>query len=67
MFQGFNAIVALVAQFICLLFIDKVGRRWTLIGGNLLNMVTFIIATALLASFPPGASSSSLDVFAALD
>ncbi|KAG9662464.1 MFS transporter, partial [Aureobasidium melanogenum] len=58
MFQGFNAIVALAAQFCCMLFIDRVGRRWTLIGGNLLNMVTFIIATALLASYPPGASTN---------
>ncbi|KAG9754476.1 MFS transporter, partial [Aureobasidium melanogenum] len=41
-----------------MLFIDRVGRRWTLIGGNLLNMVTFIIATALLASYPPGASTN---------
>lgn len=53
-YQGINSIIALIAQALCIAFIDKLGRRWTMIGGNLGNMVTFIIATALLASFPPG-------------
>jgi len=36
----------------------QVGRRWPLILGNLGNTVTFIIATILLARFPPGVSTN---------
>ena len=57
-YQGINSIIALIAQFLCILFIDGFGRRWVMIGGNLGNCVTFIIATALLASFPPGKSNN---------
>ncbi|CAK39852.1 hypothetical protein AnigIFM60653_009852 [Aspergillus niger] len=52
-YQAINSIIALVAQFLCILFIDRVGRRWSLIWGNLGNMVTFIVACILLAQFPP--------------
>ncbi|EAW07843.1 sugar porter family MFS transporter [Aspergillus clavatus NRRL 1] len=52
-YQAINSIIALVAQFLCMMFIDRFGRRRTLIGGNLGNMVTFIIACILLAQFPP--------------
>jgi sugar porter (SP) family MFS transporter len=57
-YQAISSVIALIAQFLCLLFIDKFGRRWTLIFGNLGNMVTFIIATILLAKFPPGDSGN---------
>ncbi|KAF4337416.1 sugar transport STP1 [Fusarium beomiforme] len=57
-YQMISSVIALVAQFICMLVIDRTGRRWPLIGGNLLNCVTFIIATVLLASFPPGSEST---------
>lgn len=53
-YQGISSIIALIAQFLCILLIDYTGRRWALIGGNIGNMVTFIIATILLAKFPPG-------------
>ena len=39
-------------------FHQHIGRRWTLIGGNLVNMLTFIIATILLAKYPPGANDN---------
>lgn len=52
-YQAINSVLALVAQFCCILFIDRFGRRWPLILGNLFNMVTFIVATILLAKFPP--------------
>ena len=52
-YQAINNIIALVAQFCCILFIDRLGRRWPLIWGNLGNMLTFIIACILLARFPP--------------
>lgn len=57
-YQGINSIIALIAQFCTILFIDRTGRRWPLILGNLGNMVTFIIATILLAKFPPGTSDN---------
>jgi sugar porter (SP) family MFS transporter len=57
-YQAISSVIALVAQFLCILFIDNFGRRWTLIFGNLGNMVTFIIATILLAKFPPGDSGN---------
>ena len=52
-YQGISSIIALIAQFLCMLFIDYTGRRWPLIIGNLGNMVTFVIATILLAKFNP--------------
>ncbi|KAK3315679.1 general substrate transporter [Apodospora peruviana] len=58
-YQAISSVIALVAQFLCVLFIDRIGRRWPLILGNLGNMVTFIIATVLLAKFPPGSENSS--------
>lgn len=57
-YQAINSIIALIAQFLCILFIDRLGRRWPLIWGNLGNMVTFIVATALLAKYPPGVSTN---------
>jgi MFS family permease len=58
-YQGISSIIALIAQFCAILFIDRTGRRWPLILGNLGNMVTFIIATILLAKFPPGVSTNT--------
>lgn len=53
-YQMISSVIALVAQFTCMLLIDSTGRRWPLIGGNFFNSITFIIATILLAKFPPG-------------
>ncbi|KAF2497763.1 general substrate transporter [Lophium mytilinum] len=58
-YQAISSVIALIAQFLCILFIDHTGRRWPLIFGNLGNMVTFIIATVLLAKFPPGATHNN--------
>ena len=57
-YQGISSIIALIAQFICILLIDWTGRRWAMIGGNLGNCLSFIIATILLAKFPPGATDN---------
>ncbi|KAK2755881.1 hypothetical protein FQN54_005677 [Arachnomyces sp. PD_36] len=57
-YQAINSIIALVAQFLCMMFIDYFGRRRPLILGNLGNMVTFIIACILLAKFPPESSNT---------
>lgn len=56
-YQAINNILALLAQASCVLFIDKVGRRWSLIGGNLINSLMFMIATILIAVY--GTTSSS--------
>lgn len=56
-YQAINSILALIAQASCVLFIDKVGRRWSLIGGNLINSLMFMIATILIATY--GTSSGS--------
>lgn len=58
-YQAISSVIALVAQFLCMMFIDYTGRRWPLILGNLGNMVTFIIATILLAKFPPSSGESN--------
>lgn len=57
-YQAINSVIALVAQVLCMIYIDRFGRRWTLIGGNLGNMVTFIVATILLAKFPPSTNNN---------
>ncbi|KAG6013881.1 hypothetical protein E4U54_006193 [Claviceps lovelessii] len=57
-YQMISSVIALVAQFCCMMLIDKTGRRWPLICGNFFNGITFIIATVLLAQFPPGSTSS---------
>ena len=46
-YQAISSVIALVAQASCILFIDRFGRRWPLIFGNLANCVTFIIVTWL--------------------
>lgn len=58
-YQAISSCLALLAQFLCMMLVDKFGRRWPLIIGNLGNMVTFIIATALLAKFPPDGENSN--------
>ncbi|KAI1136170.1 general substrate transporter [Hypoxylon sp. FL0543] len=56
-YQAINSILALIAQAFCMLLIDKFGRRPTIIAGNLVNCVMFVVATVLLAKFPPDTNS----------
>ncbi|KAI9697336.1 MAG: hypothetical protein M1820_007842 [Bogoriella megaspora] len=58
-YQAISSVLALIAQFCCMLFIDYTGRRWALIVGNLFNCLFFVLATILLAVFPPGTSNNS--------
>lgn len=37
-YQGISSIIALIAQFFCILLIDWTGRRWAMIGGNLVSL-----------------------------
>lgn len=41
-YQGISSIIAIIAQFLCMLFIDKTGRRWPQILGNLGNCLFFV-------------------------
>lgn len=49
-YQAINNVLALVAQAMCMLFVDRLGRRRPLIAGNLFNCLTFIIATVLIST-----------------
>ncbi|RPB00986.1 putative MFS sugar transporter [Choiromyces venosus 120613-1] len=57
LYQAINSIIALIGQFLCILFIDYFGRRRPLILGNLGNAATFIAGMILLAIFPPGSAN----------
>jgi Na+/melibiose symporter-like transporter len=57
-YQAISSVLALCGQALCIAFIDRLGRRWTLIGGNLGNCLTFIVATIMLALFPPGSTGN---------
>ncbi|KAI3326195.1 general substrate transporter [Xylariaceae sp. AK1471] len=56
-YQAINSVLALIAQFACMLTIDKFGRRPVLIIGNLVNCLTFVVVAILLALFPPSSNS----------
>lgn len=58
-YQAYNSIIALFAQFCCMMLIDRLGRRWPLILGNLGNCITFIVGTILLAKFDPSQNQNS--------
>jgi MFS family permease len=47
-YQAINSILALIAQAACMLLIDKFGRRPTLIIGNIVNCLMFMIAAILV-------------------
>ncbi|KAF8538678.1 putative MFS sugar transporter [Trichophaea hybrida] len=56
-YQAINSIIALIAQFLCILFIDRLGRRWPLITSNIANGLCFLIGMLLLQHFPPGSNN----------
>jgi MFS family permease len=58
-YQGISSVLALIAQMVCIASIDKIGRRWAMIGGNLANCLFFTIATIMLAVFPPATNSNA--------
>lgn len=57
-YQGISSVLALFGQFLCIMLIDRFGRRWTLILGNVANCITFIISTIMLALYPPGTAKN---------
>ncbi|KAL4744648.1 hypothetical protein BDW72DRAFT_208852 [Aspergillus terricola var. indicus] len=54
-YQGISSILAIIAQFCCLMLIDKTGRRWP----QILGISSTIIPTILIAKFPPGESHNN--------
>ena len=58
-YQAISSIFALVGEFSCMMLIDKFGRRWPLIIGNIGNAFCFIVSTVLLALYPPGEDGNS--------
>ena len=52
LYQGISYIWGIAGQVSTILFIDRIGRRWTLIVGNLVCSITFIVTAAVIARFP---------------
>ncbi|KAG8982637.1 hypothetical protein FRB94_003367 [Tulasnella sp. JGI-2019a] len=50
--QSINSILALFGEACCIAFVDRLGRRWPLIGANIVSGMTFIAATAIQAIYP---------------
>jgi MFS family permease len=51
--QTGNSIVALIGQALCIIYIDRLGRRRPLIAANALSSLAFIVGTALIAVYGP--------------
>lgn len=45
MLQSINTVLGLLGEFACVMFIDKTGRRWPMIIGNIICGMTFLVAT----------------------
>lgn len=57
--QSYNSILALFAQFLCIVFVDKLGRRWPLIFGNLVSCASYCCAAAIYAVYPGSVPNSA--------
>ncbi|KAM5345074.1 hypothetical protein ACJ41O_010936 [Fusarium nematophilum] len=57
-YQAINSIIGLVSEFLVMLFVDKVGRRWIIIVGNLAMCCTYVVSTILMARFPASDDNS---------
>ncbi|PWZ01226.1 general substrate transporter [Testicularia cyperi] len=58
LFQALSQILALIGELCCILFIDRLGRRWPLIICNMATGATFVVGAALLARYPVAADGS---------
>lgn len=57
LYQGISYVWGIAGQLCTVLFIDRIGRRWTLIVGNLVCSVSFIVTAAAIARFPSAGAS----------
>jgi len=58
-YQAINNIIALVGEACCVLFVDRLGRRRPLIGGNLFNMVRCSVSKFSISQANSGDYSSA--------
>ncbi|EPQ53327.1 general substrate transporter [Gloeophyllum trabeum ATCC 11539] len=57
--QSGNSVVALIGEGLCVLFIDRLGRRGPLVWANILSGITFIIGTIIIAVYPAGSGNAN--------
>jgi hypothetical protein len=57
--QSGNSVIALIGEVLCILYIDRLGRRWPLITANALSGLTFVVGTAIIAIFPAGSNNQN--------
>lgn len=57
-YQAISNVLSVVAQACTVILIDRIGRRWPLIIGNLINCLCFIVVTAAIATFPNASKSA---------
>lgn len=50
--NSISSFIALVGEILCMLFVDKLGRRWPLICGSLVMCATFLVNSVLLRTYP---------------
>lgn len=50
--QSGNSVIALIGEALCVLFVDRLGRRWPLITANALSGLTFVVGTCIIAIYP---------------
>lgn len=58
LYQGISYIWGIAGQLCTVLFIDRIGRRWPLILGNLTCSVSFIVTAAVIAVFNDSSPSA---------
>ncbi|OQO15232.1 hypothetical protein B0A48_00615 [Cryoendolithus antarcticus] len=58
LFNGVNAIIALLGTTVCILIIERVGRRSLEIYGAAIMCITFLINAILIQKFPASAPST---------
>ncbi|KAJ6008002.1 hypothetical protein N7540_011978 [Penicillium herquei] len=66
LYTGISYVWGIAGQLCTILFIDRIGRRWPLIIGNLICSVCFIVTAAIIAKFNdvgPSAQHSLLWTF----
>ncbi|KAI3399118.1 hypothetical protein diail_7697 [Diaporthe ilicicola] len=56
-YQAISNVLSVITQLCTILFIDQLGHRWSLVSGNAITGVCFIIVTAVIVSFPNASSS----------
>lgn len=57
-YQAIGSVIALLGEISCMTFIDRLGRRWVLIGCNIGSGLCFLVATTVTALFPPGSTNN---------